>query len=210
MGIVTARRVLFAAMFSLSILSSCASRSVPAANLPADSATFDQRLLLSSDDVPPGYERDVTERAPKLDLCGVGPTVGTAPSVIPTSLGYSRSASGPNVVQFVFVFSASADADAYVSARQLAVKQCVLPAASRDTVEVKALTKDFGESTKLAVQLRRISSTESGDVLQDEVMVQRGRIVEVLINQSARIIDSNRTFYTVEAALRRIRAVPIS
>ena len=206
----TARPVLFAAIFSLGILSSCASRSVPAAVLPADSATFDQRLLLTSDDVPPGYERDAPERTPKLDLCGVGPTVGSAPSVIPTSLGYSRSASGPNIAQFIFVFSSSADADAYVMAREQAVKRCVPPAASRDIVEVKALTKDFGEGTKMAVQLRRISTTESGDVLQDEVMVQRGRIVEVLINQSARIIDSNRTFYTVEAALRRLRAVPIS
>jgi hypothetical protein len=43
--------------------------------------------------------------------------------------------------------------------------------------------------------------------LQDQVVLQRDRIVEIIINQSPRVIDTNRTFYTVESALRRLRAV---
>jgi hypothetical protein len=174
----------------------------------ATASTVDPKLLLTIDDFPAGFNQDTADRRPKLDHCGVGADVADAPSVEPAAVGFSRSANGPDLAQFVFTFASSADADRYVAARRAAVSACTLADKTKGPVEVRPLTKDFGEGARFAFQLRRTSTTESGDSLQDQVVLQRGRIVEIIINQSPRVIDTNRTFYTVESALRRLGAVP--
>jgi hypothetical protein len=180
------------------------SRATPS---PATPSGVDPKLLLTLDDFPAGFNELAVEKRPKLDHCGVDAKVADAPSVEPVAVGFSRSANGPDLAQFVFTFATAADADRYVAARRAAVGACALADKSRGPVEVRPLTKDFGPGAQFAFQLRRTSTTETGDSLQDQVVLQRDRIVEIIINQSPRVIDTNRTFYTVESALRRLRAV---
>jgi hypothetical protein len=171
-------------------------------------SSVDPKLLLTVDDFPSGFTADPVERRPKLDHCGVTALVAGAPSVVPATVSFSRSATGADLAQFVFVFDSATDADRYVAARRNAVAACVAVDKAQAPVEVRPLARDFGEGARFAFQLRKTSITESGDSLQDQVVIQRGRIVEIILNQSARVIDTNRTYYTVESALRRLRAVP--
>jgi hypothetical protein len=168
----------------------------------------DPKLLLTVDDFPSGFTADPIERRPKLDHCGVTASIAGAPSIVPVVASFSRSANGADLAQFVFAFDNAADADRYVAARRNAVAACALADKTQAPVEVRPLTRDFGTGARFAFQLRRTSTTESGDSLQDQVVIQRGRIVEIILNQSARVIDTNRTYYTVESALRRLGALP--
>ena len=169
-------------------------------------SSVDPKLLLTVDDFPSGFTADPVERRPKLDHCGVTASVAGAPSVVPATVSFSRSATGADLAQFVFRFDSAAEADRYVAARRDAVAACILVDKTQRPLEVRPLTRDFGEGAQFAFQLRKTSTTESGDSLQDQVVIQRGRIVEIILNQSARVIDTNRTYYTVESALRRLRA----
>lgn len=171
-------------------------------------SSVDPKLLLTVDDFPSGFTADPVGRRPKIDHCGVTASVAGAPSVVPVIVSFSRSANGADLAQFVFAFDSAADADRYVAARRDAVASCAPTDKTQGPVEVRPLTRDFGAGAQFAFQLRRTSTTESGDSLQDEVVIQRGRIVEIILNQSARVIDTNRTYYTVESALRRLGAVP--
>ena len=195
-----------AASVAIALSSGCStSRAAPVATTPS---IVDPKLLLTVDDFPAGFDADAVARRPKLDLCGVEAAVAGAPSVVPMIVSFSRSANGADLAQFVFAFDSAADADRYVAARRDAVAACALVDKAQAPVEVRPLTRDFGAGARFAFQLRRTSTTESGDSLQDQVVVQRGRIVEIILNQSARVIDTNRTYYTVESALRRLGAVP--
>jgi hypothetical protein len=190
---------------AISLSSGCStSRAAPVATTPG---SVDPKLLLTVDDFPSGFIADAFERRPKLDLCGVEASLPGAPAVSPASVSFSRSANGANLAQFVLVFDNAADADRYVAARRDAVARCTQVDTTRPPIEVRPLTRDFGAGAQFAFQLRKTSTTESGDVLQDEVVIQRTRIVEIILNQSPRVIDTNRTFYTVESALRRLGAV---
>ena len=194
------------ASVAIALSSGCStSRAAPVVTTPSG---IEPKLLLNVDDFPAGFKADAVERRPKLDLCGVGPSVPGAPSVAPETVSFSRSAVGADLAQFVFVFDSSADADRYVAARREAVTACALVDKAQPPVEVRLLNRDFGAGARFAFQLRRTSATESGDALQDQVVVQRGPIVEIILNQSARVIDTNRTYYTVESALRRLGAIP--
>jgi hypothetical protein len=198
------KRVL--ASLAIALGSGCTtSRAAPVATTPA---SVNAKLLLTIDDFPTGFIADAVERRPKLDLCGVAASVPGVPSVTPESVSFSRSANGANLAQFVFVFDSSADADRYVTARRDAVAACAPADKAQAPVEVRPLTRDFGAGARFAFQLRKTSATESGDVLQDQVVIHRGRIVEIILNQSPRVIDTNRTYYTVESALRHLGAVP--
>jgi hypothetical protein len=198
----------FLVLSAVTVVGACSSSR--ATTQPVTASVVDPKLLLTIDDFPAGFNQDTVDRRPKLDHCGVGAEVADAPSVVPAAVGFSRSANGPDLAQFVFTFASSADADQYVAARRAAVSACTLADKTKGPVEVRPLTKDFGEGARFAFQLRRTSTTESGDSLQDQVVLQRGRIVEIIINQSPRVIDTNRTFYTVESALRRLHSVPAS
>jgi hypothetical protein len=190
---------------AIALSSGCStSRAVPVVTTPSN---VDPKLLLTVDDFPAGFDADAVARRPKLDLCGVEASLPGVPSVAPVTVSFSRSANGANLAQFVFVFDSAADADRYVAARREAVAACVLVDRTQAPVEVRPLTRDFGAGARFAFQLRRTSTTESGDSLQDQVVIQRGRIVEIVLNQSPRVIDTNRTYYTVESALRRLGAV---
>jgi hypothetical protein len=194
-----------AASVALGLSGGCStSRAAPVVTTPS---SVDSKLLLTVDDFPEGFVADTVARRPKLDLCGVGAEVPGAPSISPASVSFARSAVGANLAQFVFVFDNDVDADRYVSARREAVAACAQVDALAP-VEVRPLTRDFGAGARFAFQLRKTSTTESGDSLQDQVVIQRGRIVEIILNQSARVIDTNRTYYTVESALRRLGAIP--
>jgi hypothetical protein len=200
-------RVLRAVLILLTVVLVGACSSSRATPPPAAPSGVDPKLLLTIDDFPAGFTELAVEKRPKLDHCGIDAKVADAPSVEPVAVGFSRSANGPDLAQFVFTFASSADADRYVATRKAAVSACALADKSRGPVEVRPLTKDFGPGAQFAFQLRRTSTTETGDSLQDQVVLQRDRIVEIIINQSPRVIDTNRTFYTVESALRRLRAV---
>ncbi len=194
------------ATVAIALSSGCStSRAAPVVTTPS---SVDPKLLLTVDDFPAGFIADTGDRRPKLDLCGVEAALPGVPSVVPATVSFSRSANGADLAQFVFVFDTAADADRYVAARREAVATCALLDRAQAPVEVRPLTRDFGAGARFAFQLRRTSTTESGDLLQDQVAIQRGRIVEIILNQSARVIDTNRTYYTVESALRRIGAVP--
>jgi hypothetical protein len=196
----------FLVLLAATLVSACSSsRATPP---PVTASGVDPKLMLTIDDFPAGFNEDTVAKRPKLDHCGVEATVAGAPSVVPASVGFSRSANGPDLAQFVFTFASSADADQYVAARLAAVSNCALADKSKGPVKVFPLTKFFGVGAQFAFQLRRTSTTETGDSLQDQVVIQSGRIVEIIINQSPRVIDTNRTFYTVESALRRLRSVP--
>jgi hypothetical protein len=191
---------------ALALSSSCSTS--PAASVVTIPTGVDPKLLLTVDDFPAGFMAEPAGRRPKLDLCGVEAELPGVPSAVPASVSFSRSAVGANLAQFVFVFDSVADADRYVGARRDAVAACVAVDKAKAPVEVRPLSRDFGAGTRFAFQLRRTSATESGDVLQDQVIIQRDRIVQIILNQSARVIDTNRTFYTVESALRHLGAVP--
>jgi hypothetical protein len=199
--------VAVAAAVAVALSGGCsASRATPVvATTPSG---VDPKLLLTVDDFPSGFTADPIERRPKLDHCGVTASIAGAPSIVPVIASFSRSANGADLAQFVFAFDNAADADRYVAARRDAVAACALVDKTQAPVEVRPLTRDFGAGTRFAFQLRRTSTTESGDSLQDQVVIQRGRIVEIILNQSARVIDTNRTYYTVESALRRLGALP--
>lgn len=197
-------RMVVVAGVAIALSGGCStSRAAPPVTTPP---SVDPKLLLTVDDFPAGFNADAVGRRPKLDLCGVEASVAGVPSVAPAIVSFSRSANGADLAQFVFVFDSAADADHYVAARRDAVASCA-SADKTARVEVRPLTKDFGAGTQFAFQLRKTSTTESGDSLQDQVVIQRGRIVEIILNQSARVIDTNRTYYTVESALRRLGAV---
>jgi hypothetical protein len=196
-----------AAVVAVALSGGCSASRATSAVVTTPSSV-DPKLLLTVDDFPSGFTADPVERRPKLDHCGVTALIVGAPSVVPATVSFSRSATGADLAQFVFMFDSAADAARYVAARRDAVAACVLLDKAQAPVEVRPLTRDFGEGAQFAFQLRKTSTTESGDSLQDQVVVQRGRVVEIILNQSARVIDTNRTYYTVESALRRLRAVP--
>jgi hypothetical protein len=198
--------VAVAAVVAVALSGGCsASRTTPV--VVTTPSSVDPKLLLTVDDFPSGFTADPVERRPKLDYCGVPASLPGVPSVIPATVSFSRSATGADLAQFVLVFDSAADADRYVAARREAVVACVPVDKAQAPVEVRPLPRDFGDGAQFAFQLRKTSTTESGDSLQDQVVLRRGRVVEIILNQSARVIDTNRTYYTVESALRRLRAV---
>jgi hypothetical protein len=198
-------RNMVVAVVALALSGGCStSRATPVAVTTPSSV--DPKLLLTVDDFPSGFAADPVGRRPTLDHCGVTASVAGAQSVLPVIVSFSRSANGAHLAQFVFAFDSAADADRYVAARRDAVAACAPVDTTQAPVEVHPLTRDFGAGAQFAFQLRKTSTTESGDSLQDQVVMQHGRIVEIILNQSARVIDTNRTYYTVESALRRLGA----
>ena len=167
------------------------------------------RLMLSPDDMPKDFSVLPPERRPKLDVCGVDAVIAGSPVATVASVGYTRSAVGPDLAQFVLTFTSAAEADTYAIARQKAVTACERPVQSDGPVTARRLERNFGVPIVYALQLRKSSETESGDVLQDEVLLKRGPYVVIVVNQGARIINSNRTITTVEAASGRLTAYPI-